>query len=66
MQTVSTIGHDIAKSVFQVHGVDADGLMVRGGGKATITLSGNAEGFVLSAGVAIVAGFAVAPGSDDR
>ena len=28
MQTISTIGLDIAKSVFQVHGVDADGLMV--------------------------------------
>src|SRR5438046_10636949 len=28
MQTVSTIGLDIAKSVFQVHGVDADGLVV--------------------------------------
>jgi transposase len=25
MQTVSTIGLDIAKSVFQVHGVDAAG-----------------------------------------
>ena len=28
MQTVSTIGLDIAKSVFQVHGVDAKGLVV--------------------------------------
>ena len=28
MQTVSTIGLDIAKSVFQVHGVDANGLVV--------------------------------------
>ena len=28
MQTVSTIGLDIAKSVFQVHGVDSDGLVV--------------------------------------
>src|SRR5579863_4513537 len=28
MQTVSTIGLDIAKSVFQVHGVDADGTVV--------------------------------------
>ena len=27
MQTVSTIGLDIAKSVFQVHGVDADGVV---------------------------------------
>jgi hypothetical protein len=26
MQTVSPIGLDIAKSVFQVHGVDANGL----------------------------------------
>ena len=25
MQTITTIGFDIAKSVFQVHGVDADG-----------------------------------------
>ena len=28
MHTVSTIGLDIAKSVFQVHGVDASGLVV--------------------------------------
>jgi transposase len=28
MQTVTTIGLDIAKSVFQVHGVDADGNVV--------------------------------------
>jgi transposase len=28
MQTVSTIGLDIAKSVFQVHGVDANGLVI--------------------------------------
>ena len=28
MQTVSTIGLDIAKSVFQVHGVDTNGLVV--------------------------------------
>jgi transposase len=28
MQTVSTIGLDIAKSVFQVHGVDANGVVV--------------------------------------
>src|SRR6201998_4567559 len=28
MQTVTTIGRDIAKSVFQVHGVDADGNVV--------------------------------------
>ena len=28
MQTVTTIGHDIAKSVFQVHGVDAAGQVV--------------------------------------
>ena len=26
MQTIATIGLDIAKSVFQVHGVDAAGL----------------------------------------
>ena len=25
MQTMTTIGFDIAKSVFQVHGVDAEG-----------------------------------------
>ena len=28
MQTISTIGLDIAKSVYQVHGVDANGLVV--------------------------------------
>ena len=28
MQTITTIGLDIAKSVFQVHGVDAAGEMV--------------------------------------
>ena len=28
MQTVTTIGLDIAKSVFQVHGVDAGGQLV--------------------------------------
>jgi transposase len=28
MQTVKTIGLDIAKSVFQVHGIDADGQVV--------------------------------------
>ena len=28
MQTVTTIGLDIAKSVFQVHGVNADGNVV--------------------------------------
>jgi transposase len=28
MKTVKTIGLDIAKSVFQVHGVDADGQVV--------------------------------------
>jgi hypothetical protein len=28
MQTITTIGLDIAKSVFQVHGVDADGNLV--------------------------------------
>ena len=28
MQTVSTIGLDIAKSDFQVHGLDANGLVV--------------------------------------
>ena len=29
MQSISTIGLDIAKSVFQVHGVDAAGQEVR-------------------------------------
>ena len=28
MQTITTIGLDIAKSVFQVHGVDNDGKVV--------------------------------------
>ncbi len=28
MQAIKTIGLDIAKSVFQVHGVDADGQVV--------------------------------------
>jgi len=28
MQTVSTIGLDIAKSVFQVHGIDGEGKVV--------------------------------------
>jgi transposase len=28
MQAVTTIGLDIAKSVFQVHGVDAQGMVV--------------------------------------
>jgi transposase len=28
MQTVTTVGLDIAKSVFQVHGVDATGQVV--------------------------------------
>jgi transposase len=28
MRTITTIGLDIAKSVFQVHGVDADGDVV--------------------------------------
>ena len=28
MQTVSTIGLDIAKSIFQVHGIDAEGKVV--------------------------------------
>ena len=29
MQTVTTVGFDIAKSVFQVHGVDAAGQVVK-------------------------------------
>jgi transposase len=28
MQTITTVGLDIAKSVFQVHGVDAEGKVV--------------------------------------
>ena len=28
MQTVTTVGLDIAKSVFQVHGIDAEGKVV--------------------------------------
>ena len=28
MQTITTIGLDIAKSIFRVHGVDADGQVV--------------------------------------
>ena len=28
MQTVTTIGFDIAKSVFQVHGIDAGGQVI--------------------------------------
>ena len=34
MGEVSTIGLDIAKSVFQVHGVDADGAVVSASGSA--------------------------------
>ena len=30
MQTVTTIGLDIAKSIFQVHGIDAEGKVVLG------------------------------------
>jgi transposase len=30
MQTITTISFDIAKSVFQVHGVDAAGQVARG------------------------------------
>ena len=28
IQTITTVGLDIAKSVFQVHGIDADGQVV--------------------------------------
>ena len=28
MQTITTIGLDIAKSVFQVHGIDAEGTVI--------------------------------------
>jgi transposase len=34
MQSISTIGLDIAKSVFQVHGVDAAGQVVSGSSAA--------------------------------
>ena len=30
MQTITTIGADIAKSVLQIHGVDAGGAAIRG------------------------------------
>jgi hypothetical protein len=30
MQAITTIGLDIAKSVFQVHGIDAEGIMASG------------------------------------
>ena len=41
MQTVTTIGLDIAKSVFQVHGVDAQGnVIVRRQLKRRYVLSG--------------------------
>ena len=33
MQSITTIGLDIAKSVFQVHGVDANGKVVKGSEK---------------------------------
>ena len=39
MQTITTIGLDIAKSVFQVHGVDAGGqVIVRRGQLTAATL----------------------------
>jgi transposase len=28
MQTIATIGFDIAKSIFQVHGIDAEGKVI--------------------------------------
>jgi hypothetical protein len=44
MQTITTIGFDIAKSVFQVHGVDAAGEVVirrrAGGISGTTALCG--------------------------
>jgi transposase len=42
MQTVTTIGFDIAKSVFQVHGVDAAGQVVihRNGWRAPAPVCG--------------------------
>ena len=36
MQTVTTIGLDITKSVFQVHGVDAGGQVVSGRQASTL------------------------------
>ena len=35
MQIVTTFGFDIAKSVFQVHGVDAVGRVVKAGSHST-------------------------------
>ena len=36
MQTITTIGLDIAKSVFQVHGVDNDGKVVSAVAEASL------------------------------
>ena len=41
MQTVTTIGLDIAKSVFQVHGVDAEGNRSRSYGPIMLLPFGN-------------------------
>jgi hypothetical protein len=41
MQTVTTIGLDIAKSVFQVHGVDAGGQVVMASGHVNRTYRPN-------------------------
>jgi transposase len=49
MQAVTTIGLDIAKSVFQVHGVDAHGkVVVRRQLKLPIPAGFLQEGFTLS------------------
>jgi hypothetical protein len=41
MQTVTTIGLDIAKSVFQVHGIDVEGKVVNAGNWDTLENAGS-------------------------
>jgi hypothetical protein len=53
MQTVSTIGLDIAKSVFQVHGVDANGLASTKSVTAAPSNDGLASVFILAPPVSI-------------
>ena len=38
MQAVTTIGLDIAKNVFQVHGIDATGVVERGAWKCGVAI----------------------------
>ena len=47
MQTITTIGLDIAKSVFQVHGVDADGRCCRSRTPAGRGANGRTRGLAL-------------------